>query len=192
MIRHLKPRRIVEVGSGFSTMVALHALEANRRDDPAYRGSLTAIEPYPWFRDERIELLSVPLESAPRALFDGLRENDILFIDSSHIIRPQGDVLLEYLEILPTLAPGVAVHIHDVFTPFDYPVLWVKKWQSFWNEQYLVEAFLTLNPHFEVVGALAWLHATHRDRMAAKCPLLADGGPQPQSLWIRRKTETRQ
>ena len=116
-----------------------------------------------------------------------LDENDMLIIDSSHIIRPQGDVVTEYLEILPTLAPGVLVHIHDIFTPRDYPESWVKKDVRLWNEQYLLEAFMSFNSGFEVVAALNYLMHHYYEQFAAKCPVLRhQQGREPGAFWIRR------
>ena len=82
------------------------------------------------------------------------KKNDILFIDSSHIIRPQGDVLFEYLEILPILNPGVVVHIHDIFSPKDYLDNWIINDHLFWNEQYLLEAFLSFNNNSPFIDGL--------------------------------------
>ena len=97
-----------------------------------------------WLNDvSGIEVLRQRVEQMDKQLFLELEENDILFIDSSHMIRPQGDVLCEYLEILPTLRPGVLVHIHDIFTPRDYPDEWLIDEVKLWNEQYLLEAFLS-------------------------------------------------
>jgi hypothetical protein len=188
MVRHLKPRRIVEIGSGYSTLVALEAIANNRREDPEYACALTAVEPYPWFTDAGVDVRAQKVEEAPRELFTELDANDILFIDSSHVIRPQGDVLLEFLELLPALKPGVVVHVHDVFTPFEYPAEWLTEWHTFWNEQYLLEALLTENDRFEVLGALFYLHKTQPKTLHAKCPLLAaNPNARPQSFWLRRK-----
>jgi hypothetical protein len=121
-----------------------------------------------------------------RAVFDSLGENDILFIDSSHIIRPQGDVLLAYQEILPLLRPGVIVHIHDIFTPFDYPREWVVNKRLFWNEQYLVEAFLTMNRQYEILIALHYLWKEHLNAFVSKFPNVTEENALPCSLWIRK------
>ncbi len=113
----------------------------------------------------------------------------MLFIDSSHMIRPQGDVVCEYLEILPTLKRGVFVHVHDIFTPRDYPAIWVKDQVRFWNEQYLVEAFLTGNRDFKIVGALNFLKHHHSDEIKRRFPALAAefDASEPGSLWIERR-----
>src|SRR5690606_29222842 len=98
-----------------------------------------------------VEVLRKKVEDIPLEYFRQLQPNDVLFIDSSHVIRPQGDVLYEFLELLPDLPSGVFVHIHDIFTPFDYPEDWVKDHVRLWNEQYLLEAFLSFNRDFRIV-----------------------------------------
>lgn len=189
LIRLLKPRRLIEIGAGYSTMVAICAIERNQSEAVAKTCELIAVEPYSSFEDERVKILRVPVEKVGGRLFAELKANDILFIDSSHVIRPQGDVLCEVLQILPTLAAGVVVHVHDIFTPGDYPREWVVDRHMFWNEQYLMEAFLTGNPDFEIIGALNWLKVNHARLLEEKCPTLR-GCPQqrPSSFWIRRKT----
>ncbi len=97
--------------------------------------------------------------------FSALEENDILFIDSSHMIRPEGDVLFEYLELLPTLKPGVLVHVHDIFTSRNYPREWLQDEVRMWNEQYLLEAFLTHNRNWKIIGALNYLRHNHYDNL---------------------------
>ena len=117
-----------------------------------------------------------------------MEAGDILFIDSSHMIRPQGDVLFIYQELLPALPPGVFVHVHDIFTPRDYPPGWLIKKRLFWNEQYLLEAFLAFNDSFEVVLACNQLYHEARERLLEKFTLLADAPDrhQPKSFWMRR------
>ena len=120
------------------------------------------------------------------AVFSQLEANDILFIDSSHIIRPQGDVLFEYLELLPTLASGVTVHMHDIFSPRNYPAEWLKEEVRFWNEQYLLEAFLAHNADWEIVAALNYLQHAHPAKLKTVCPYL-EGSGQPGSFYMRRR-----
>lgn len=114
-----------------------------------------------------------------------LSENDILFIDSSHIIRPGGDVLHEFLEALPRLSPGVLVHIHDIFTPKHYPDSWLKDRVLFWNEQYLVEAMLSGNNSWEILLALNFLRNHSFACLQGAAPHL-EQRRQPASLYIRR------
>lgn len=117
--------------------------------------------------------------------FNQLGENDILFIDSSHIIRPQGDVLFEYLQILPILNKGVIVHIHDIFTPKDYLNEWIFNGTLFWNEQYFLESFLCLNNSYSIIGALNYLKNNYYNELAEKCPMLTLDR-EPGSFWIKK------
>lgn len=187
LIRQLKPRRIVEVGSGHSTKMARLALAANKREDPAYHCRHCCIEPYemPWLEELEIELIRERVEVLDPTFFEQLQANDILFIDSSHIIRPQGDVLYLFTELLPRLAPGVIVHIHDIFSPYDYP-RWMTEQLLLWNEQYLLEAFLTENPQWEILGSLYYLQRHYSQALAAPFPHL---GPEdaPGSFYLRRR-----
>jgi predicted O-methyltransferase YrrM len=187
IIRTFKPRRIVEIGSGFSTLMAINAMQANTREHPDYCCEMTCIEPYEkkWLEQLNIRLLRQRVEETDRSFFADLEANDILFIDSSHVIKPQGDVLLEYLEIVPALKPGVLVHIHDIFTPKDYPEEWMLKQVRLWNEQYLVEAFLSCNNDFRIIGALNYLKHNHFEELSKKCPILkSEPNCEPGSLWI--------
>ena len=189
LIRHLKPARLTEIGSGFSTLVARKAIERNTADDPAYRCHHHCIEPYEndWLEALDVELVREPLQQVPLSTFEELGPDDILFIDSSHVIRPGGDVLREYHEILPLLAPGVYVHIHDIFTPADYLSWWLSDEVRMWNEQYLLEAFLAFNHSFEVVAGLNYLAKRHREELGRACPILAaEPNVEPGSFWIRR------
>lgn len=187
IIRLKKPARLIEIGSGHSTRMAMKAILKNREEDPAYRCEHLCIEPYemPWLEKTGVKVVRQKVEAVDKALFAGLERGDILFIDSSHVIRPQGDVLFEYLELLPTLKPGVIVHIHDIFSPKDYPKVWVADNVWLWNEQYLVEAFLTQNPNWKIIGALNYLHHAHFEALRAKCPFLTPGR-EPGSFYLER------
>lgn len=191
MIRHFRPQRIVEVGSGQSTLMALEAIAANRLEDAGYQCRVTCIEPYeqPWLERLGVEVIRKPVETCPDDLVRSLRAGDIFFIDSSHVIRPQGDVLHLFQRLLPQVAPGVLVQVHDVFTPRDYPASWVIDDRRLWNEQYLMEAFLAFNREFEVLLAVNWLANEHRDRLAEACPMLMrKPAKQPGAFWMRRKS----
>ena len=192
LIRKLKPHRIIEVGSGHSTRLASMALLRNAEDSPEHRGKLISIEPYrhpDWLNALGIEHIKEPVQSLGVAYFEQLSANDILFIDSSHMIRPQGDVLFIILEILSALASGVYVHIHDIFTPLDYPDEWLVDRMHFWNEQYLLEAYLAHNQNFEVVAALHYLLQRDAPRLERALPTLAkrvsDIGTA--SFWLRKR-----
>lgn len=189
VIRREKPRRIIEVGSGRSTLMAALAVDRNIAEDPTYVCDHKCIEPYemPWLESTGVTVLRQRVESVDLALFDQLEAGDILFVDSSHVVRPQGDVLFEINEIYPRLKPGVLVQIHDIFTPRDYPHRWLITDRRIWNEQYLLEAFLAGNPHYEVVCALNWLANDHPAMLVDACPVLTEMLPnQPGSFWMRR------
>lgn len=188
-IRHFKPARILEIGSGYSTLMMLQAIGANQVHDPAYRCRVVCVEPYemPWLDGKPgIEVLRQPVETLDERQVTELRANDILFIDSSHVIRPQGDVVREYLELLPLLAPGVLVHIHDISTPRDYPALWVIDEVKFFNEQYLVEALLSGGTRFGIIAALNLLAHRHPEKLAEKFPVFGAVAAhhEPGSLWL--------
>lgn len=190
IIRLFKPARIIEIGSGFSTLLASEAIQRTMQDDPAYTCQHSCIEPYEnaWLEQANRRVIRQVVEHVDKDLFRTLGENDILFIDSSHMIRPQGDVLCEFLEILPLLNPGVLVHVHDIFTPKDYPDRWIKDQVLFWNEQYLLEGFLSFNHDFKVIGALNHLANHYQQQLASKCPIYARESSvrQPGSFWMQR------
>lgn len=189
VIRHFRPRRIVEIGSGYSTLMTLHAISANKSDTPDYACDVTCVEPDPkgWLDEMDVNVIRRPVEEIGLDTFSRLQANDICFIDSSHMIRPQGDVPFEYLEVLPRLQPGVLVHVHDIFTPRDYREDWIVNFVRFWNEQYLLEAFLSCNRDFKVLGALNHLYHCHRDALLRIFPKLAsqpESTPRCGSFWM--------
>lgn len=187
LIRLKKPNKIYEIGSGYSTLLCAQALKKNKESDSSYECKHLCIEPYemPWLEKTEVMVIRERVEKVDKALFLELGENDILFIDSSHIIRPQGDVLFEYLELLPILKPGVIVHIHDIFSPRDYLKQWVVDEVKFWNEQYLLEAFLTNNQEWKIIGALNYLQHTHYNSLKQTCPFLSNER-EPGSFYIQK------
>ena len=187
LIRLKKPARIFEIGSGYSTLMAGKAIAMNGKEIPGYQCKHLCVEPYEahWLEGAGVAVIRQRVEEVGVALFDELECGDILFIDSSHMIRPQGDVLFEYLELLPILRLGVIVHIHDIFSPRDYLKEWVVEDVKFWNEQYLLEAFLTGNRSWKVIGALNYLHHNHFDLLSAKCPFLTKDR-EPGSFYIEK------
>ncbi len=191
VLRLVKPRTVIEIGSGYSTLLALNAKRRNTAEDPAYRCDIVCIEPYeqPWLEALDVQVVRKRVEEAGTDLFTRLERNDVLFIDSSHVIRPQGDVLCEFLELLPSLKPGVLVHVHDVFTPRDYLASWIEDEVKLWNEQYLLEAFLTCNSGFRVIGAVNFLMHHYPEMLVAKCPILERelGDREPGSFWMMRE-----
>jgi hypothetical protein len=130
------------------------------------------------------------VEEVDIEIFKALKKDDILFVDSSHIIRPQGDVLVEYLEILPQLNPGVIIHIHDIFTPKDYLDEFIFTNHYMWNEQYLLEALLTNTNSFKIIGAVNYLKHHYPEQLSAKCPILKDQAyREPGSFWMVKMQE---
>lgn len=187
MIRYMKPRRIFEIGSGNSTLMAARAIRLNQKEDPSYKCEHVCIEPYEmaWLDSLEVSVLRSKVEDVELSFFSRLKEHDILFIDSSHIIRPQGDVLFEYLELLPSLNKGVIVHIHDIFSPKNYLNQWLENEVRFWNEQYLLEAFLSNNDSWKIVGALNYLHHNHYDKFKLVAPFLTSDR-EPGSFYIQK------
>src|SRR5690606_21041098 len=159
-IRLIQPKKIMEVGSGFSTLMMIEAQKANRKEQKDF--DLRCIEPFEmtWLESLPIELVRKKIEDIPLSLFTELQDGDILFIDSSHIIRPEGDVLHQLFNVLPVLNRGVIIHFHDIFTPHHYPKRWLKEEYRLWNEQYLLEAFLANNSDYKIIGGLNYL-STH-------------------------------
>ena len=187
IIRARKPLRIIEVGSGYSTLMAMKAIRNNQREDPTYSCQHICIEPYerPWLEKTGVKVMRKKVEDIELSFFTELAANDILFIDSSHIIRPQGDVLFEYLKLLPILKSGVIVHIHDIFSPKNYLKCWLVNEVQFWNEQYLLEAFLTHNNKWKIIGALNYLHHNHYEKLQPVAPYLSRDR-EPGSFYIQR------
>lgn len=172
-VRQRKPRRVIEVGGGNTTLMLGAALLRNARD--GFPGELTSIEPHPMpFLREGVpgltRLIERPVQQIPLELFRSLCENDLLFIDSSHVVSMDSDVLFECLRILPELAPGVLVHFHDIFTPLDYPEKFVMTNLCFWGEQYLLEAFLSFNSTFKVMWSGSAMQQFHADVLREAFP----------------------
>lgn len=189
VVRHFKPKRIIEIGSGYSTRLMKKALDKNRSDGSS--SIHICIEPYemPWLESLGIDrLIRAKVEDVDLSLFSELKENDILFIDSSHVLRSAGDVFVEYLHILPCLNKGVIIHIHDIFLPFEYPKEWVVNQRKFFTEQYLLQAFLAFNSEFEILLACNYLSHDYPNEFSAKNPIYADKlNYNPGSFWLRRK-----
>ena len=185
MIRLFKPKKLIEIGSGNSTLMARNAINKNISELMSYYCEHICVEPYEqyWLEEIGVKIIREKVEDVGIDIFKTLNENDILFIDSSHIIRPQGDVLFEYLEILPSLNKGVIIHIHDIFTPRDYLDEWFG--ENFWNEQYLLEAFLTFNRDFRIIGATNYLSHKYNKLFSSKCPIYKiQSGREPGSFYM--------
>lgn len=196
-IRHFQPQRVIEIGAGNSTLLAAAACEANRQES-GLRTNLIAIDPFPRTAVQQgipglVELIEKPLQKVEMERFTALDKGDILFIDSTHVIKSGGDVQLEYLEILPRLAPGVLVHFHDISLPRAYPRVYFEH-HLYWNEQYLLQAFLTFNSRFEVIWPGNYMLLNYPELMLDAFPellVMREEYPQsePSSFWMRVKPE---
>jgi hypothetical protein len=181
LIRHLKPKRVIEIGSGYSTRIAHQALARNGN-----AGALTCIEPNPERLNGlslKVELIRKRVEEIDVDFFSQLEANDILFIDSSHTVKFGSDVCYEFLEVLPVITFGVWVHVHDIFFPHDYPAEWLLKRRLALNEQYLLEAFLSFNREFQVALANHWLTLDHSSAVKELWP----GDCSSSSFWFYRR-----
>lgn len=195
MIRHVKPKRIIEIGSGYSSCVML---DTNERFF-GHSIACTFIEPNPelvisLLKDAdrpRVTLIPKKLQDVDPRVFASLEPNDILFIDSSHVSKTGSDVNHEFFEILPRLIPGVYVHVHDVFYPFEYPKAWVYQGRA-WNEAYLVRAFLQYNDSFSIQLFNHFLECFHRDLIQQHMPLCLEFSghsmipTSAQSIWLKK------
>lgn len=187
ILRHLRPGAMIEVGSGFSSLITAQV----NREHLGGEMHLTCIDPHPRDFLQRgvdgiAEVLAEKVEAVELARFEALQSGDVLFIDSSHAVRTGGDVVWLFGRVLPRLRPGVHVHIHDVFLPGDYPEDWVRDGWG-WNENYLVEAFLQFNSGYEVRLGAQWALRNASEEIELACPQFAQctekGGG---SLWLRR------
>jgi hypothetical protein len=184
VVRHFRPRLIMEIGGGFSSLI-LGEATADNNSSP-----LICIEPFPQEFLKRgfpglHSLIEKRVEDVELEFFSQLSSGDIMFIDSSHTVKIGGDVNYLFLEVLPRLKPGVIVHVHDIFFPFDYRRDWVKDELRFWTEQYLLQAFLSFNFEFEVLMANSYLRHYYQEDLKAAFPSLPSWGGG--SFWMRRK-----
>lgn len=194
MIRHFKPKQIIEVGSGISTYYSVTALRKNKNDENI-DAKITCIEPYPkkplssLSEDATVELIPQSLQDIDFKFFKTLKENDILFIDSSHIAKINSDVYHLYLNILPNLNSGVVIHIHDIpfphLTPDDVEH-WIFKKHQFWNEAAILKAFLSFNNVFEILLCSSYLHYRKPDNLRSTFNIYDEKTHFPSSIWLRK------
>jgi Methyltransferase domain len=184
MVRHFQPQLIIEVGSGWSSLVLSEASARNKTSAPI------SIDPFPSdvLRKDfpaSASLIEKKVQELDLEFFSQLGSGDILFIDSSHTVKIGSDVNYLFLEVLPRLRPGVIVHVHDIFMPFEYRRDWVLDEFRFWTEQYILQAFLTCNSEFEVLVANSYLNHYHQQELKSAFPGLPSwaGG----SFWMRRR-----
>jgi len=197
IIRMHTPRRIIEFGSGNSSKIIAAAILRNSQDNPDNNYEYTIIDPYPndFIRNNMLpgvtQLIQKRAELVDVTFFHQLEENDILFIDSSHVVKIGGDVNFAILDILPTLKPGVIIHFHDIPMPYEYHKVYItgRKVPVFWTESYLLQAFLIYNNQFEVMLALRYLMTDHQEKYSKAFPHYDPVKEKhvSESLWIRRK-----
>lgn len=187
-VREMRPKRVLELGSGYSTLVIQEALSRNARDGEAATHEVVDPYPSPLLEGSEAQLL-IHRQSAAAvepARFQELEDRDILFVDTSHAVRPGGDVVRIVLEVLPTLGAGVVVHVHDIFRPFEYPRVLYDLFDVHWQEQYLVQALLSDNPGFEILCANHALWRLRRERVLPMFPGLREG-MEPSGFWFVRR-----
>ena len=173
-IRHFKPKRIIEIGSGFSSAVMLDTLERF----PYGKVDVTFIEPYPArllgtlkAEDQAaVKIIEKKVQEVDPGVFGSLQAGDLLFVDSSHVVKYGSDVQKVFYDILPKLPVGVFVHFHDIFFPFEYPATWLSDGR-YWNENYFLRSFLSYNDSWEIVFFNHYAGIEFKDFLAEKMPL---------------------
>jgi hypothetical protein len=189
MVRHFKPSKIIEIGSGASTYILITAISANKKEGKSAK--LLVVDPYPsktfqkFLNETDATLIKDKCENLSLDLFLQLKSNDILFIDSTHIVKTSGEVNYLFLEVMPRLNNGIIVHIHDIFLPLEYPEEWIIKKHRFWTEQYLLHAFLIYNNCFEVLWGGSYMHIKYPEKLREVFPITSK--VSPGSFWIRKK-----
>jgi hypothetical protein len=195
MIRKFKPKNIIEIGSGNSSKIIADALSLNKKESNE-KFNYVVIDPYPSDTTRKkikeiTHLIDKRVELVDFKEFEILKENDILFIDSSHTVKIGGDVNFLYLEVLPRLNPGVIVHVHDIPMPYEYSITYATNptFRMFWTESYLLQAFLTYNSAFEIMLAMSTMQTEHMDVFCDAFQKfdLAKNWSNSGSFWIRRK-----
>ncbi|MCD2451817.1 class I SAM-dependent methyltransferase [Methylicorpusculum oleiharenae] len=196
MMRYLKPKKFIEVGSGFSSCAALDTAELFFKELPEF----TFIEPFPErllgllkpsdLNNQKINICQSIVQDISLKTFESLEKNDILFIDSSHVCKTGSDVNFLFFEVFPRLKPGVHIHIHDIFFPFEYPLSWMLEGRS-WNEIYLLRSFLEYNDSFKIVYFNNYMEVIHKDEVLANIPLCLTNPTNkttiPGSIWLKKE-----
>src|SRR4051794_4142087 len=187
MIRSTRPKRVVELGSGHSTLVTAQALRRNAAD--GYAAALEVFDPFPGVVDDGLPGLTrlerIGAQQVPLSTFETLEAGDVLFVDTTHTVKVGSDVNFIVLEVLPRLREGVHVHLHDIFLPYEYPKQWLEDYGLYWTEQYLVHAFLAFNAGYEVLASMHALQRDRRDAMAELLPPAVADWPGG-AFWMRR------
>lgn len=176
MLRHIRPDRVIEVGSGYSSAMLLDTADG-WLDQGGRKVQIRFIEPYPQLLQDlmrpgdeaRTEIDAVPVQDVPLEVFDTLEAGDLLFIDSTHVAKAGSDVNHLFFEVIPRLASGVWIHIHDIFMPFEYPQGWVREGRA-WHEAYLLRALLINNDQLRVRWFQSFMWTRHRDLVMKSVP----------------------
>lgn len=189
LVRHVRPARIVEFGGGHSTLLLAQAVDRNAREGSP--GHITVYEPYPPDNlhqlAERVSFVELRRQRGQAALLEAvtsLGANDIIFIDSTHVCRIGSDVQFQILELLPRLDDGVLVHVHDIFWPEEYPKDWTLRRHRFWNEQYVLQAFLAFNTRFRIMWAGNVVAQAAPDALETHIASYPPGR-RPGSVWLQ-------
>jgi hypothetical protein len=187
LIRSRKPRLITEVGRGYSTWIAGVALDRNASD--GYPGELVSIDPY--FRGDNstahTRIITTELQQIPLSEREALLRADIFFVDSSHIVKWGSDVLQLFESWIPNVAVNTLVHVHDLFTPYDYPRDWMVKKKQFWNEQYFFESFIAFNSAFRIECPMYFLfRAGSLKQLAERLNALEFAVATGGAVWLKR------
>jgi len=184
IIRHFKPKNIIEIGAGHSTKLAYEASIKNSNTN------ITAIDPFvkklrKIKLPKKVTFIEKSVQEVPLSFFEKLSENDILFFDGTHVSKIGSDVNFIILQVLPILKPGVLIHFHDIFLPKEYPRKWLREDLLFWNEQYLLNAFLIGNNDFEILLSNSILGMKYPEKLKEFVQI--DSPPGGGSFWFRRK-----
>ena len=190
MLRHIRPQRVIEVGSGYSSAMLLDTADG-WLDDGERRTQIRFIEPYPQLLhdlmrsgdEQRAVIDARPVQDVPLDVFETLEAGDLLFIDSTHVAKAGSDVNHLFFEVLPRLASGVWIHIHDIFMPFEYPRSWIREGRA-WQEAYLLRAFLMYNDAYQIRWFQSYMWSRHPDLVTKSIPGAANnlGG----NIWLQR------
>lgn len=188
LLMHLKPKKVIEIGSGYSSCALLDTNELFFN----HSISATFIEPYPQLLHSllkpsdgaSIQIISNDLQNVSLDIYRTLKKGDILFIDSTHVSKINSDVNHIFFKILPQLESGVYIHFHDIYFPFEYPKEWVYQGRA-WNEAYLLRAFLQNNHEFEIVLFNSFLGRFHSNLLQTEMPLCTQN--PGSSIWLRKR-----
>lgn len=190
MLCHFKPARIIEVGSGFSSAIILDTNERYLNN----KTTVTFIDPEPQrllglLKEEDKKNCSIRntiVQDVSLDLFKTLEANDILFIDSSHISKVGSDLNYILFEVLPVLKPGVIIHFHDIYFPFELPMHWVIERKWFWNENYILRAYLTGNKEYKIINFNSFLHDEYRQWFVDNMPDCLIAENESGCIWLSK------